>query len=121
MGGWGGFCCSAHVPLSRTEVPRGTPAQVAPVRVGAAELAGVVAGGALVDVGAAAARLLVVEAGGAEAAEAPQGVVARRPPADLAVLALVLIWVTGSRTGSKNKTRGHFPVKGHKQYWESLL
>lgn len=107
--------------MSRTEVPRGTPAQVAPVRVGAAELAGVVAGGALVDVGAAAARLLVVEAGGAEAAEAPQGVVARRPPADLAVLALVLIWVTGSRTGSKNKTRGHFPVKGHKQYWESLL
>lgn len=84
------------VPLPGAVVPGRTSAEVTPVRVGAAELAGVLAGGALVDVGAPSAALLVVEAGGAEAAEAPQGVVTRRSPADLSVQALVLVWVTGS-------------------------
>lgn len=64
------------VPLSRSVVSGGTSTEVAPVGVGAAELAGVLAGGALVDVGATPGGLLVVEAVGAEAAEAPQGVVA---------------------------------------------
>lgn len=91
----------AHVPLPGTEVPGRTSTEVTPVRVGAAELAGVVAGGALVDVRASSSALLVVEAGGAEAAEAPQGVVTRRPPADLSIQALVLIWVAGS--GGHNK------------------
>ena len=79
------------------EVPGRAATEVAPVRVGAAVVAGVLAGGALVDVGAAAAGLLEVEARGAHATEAPQCVVARRPAADLAVLTFILIWVTGSK------------------------
>lgn len=114
----GGGGLSLCVPLSRSVVPGGTSAQVATVGVGAAELAGVLAGEALVDVGAAPRGLLVVEAGGAEAAEAPQGVVARRPPADLTVQTLVLIWVTGSRQ-EVNKRGGRSGPK-HNQYWESL-
>lgn len=94
--------------MSGSEVTRGASAEVAPVCVGAAKLAGVLASGALVDVCASSASLLVVEAGGAEAAEASQRVVARRSPADLAVQALVLIWVTGSR-GEVNK--GSFQFK----------
>lgn len=82
---------STDSPLSGPKVAWRASAQVASVRVGAAELAGVLAGGALVDVGAAAAPLLVVEPGRAEAAEASQRVVARGPAADLAVQALVLI------------------------------
>lgn len=85
-----------HAPLPRTEVPGRTPAEVAPVCVGAAELAGVLGGRALVDVRASAAPLLVAEARRAEAAEAPQGVVTRGSPADLAVHALILICVPGS-------------------------
>lgn len=85
-----------HVPLSCAEVSRWTSTEVSPVCVGASKLAGVLAGGALVDVCAASACLLVVEAGGAEAAEASKGVVARCSPTDLTVQALVLIWVTGS-------------------------
>lgn len=80
------------VSLSRSVVSGGTAAEVAPICVGAAELAGVSGGGALVDVGAAARPLLIVEPSGAEAAETPQGVVARSPPADLGVQALVLIY-----------------------------
>ena len=99
--------------MSCTEVPIRTSAEVTAVCVGAAELAGVLGGGALVDV-RAAAGLLVVEARGAEAAEAPQGVVARRPPADLAVHALVLVWLTETWQ-EVNKQKG-IPVKGHKQY-----
>lgn len=86
-------------------VPGRTAAEVAPVRVGAAELAGVLGGGALVDVRASApSALLVVEAGGAEAAEAPQGVVTRRPPADLSIQALVLIWGAGSGGEENNNS-----------------
>lgn len=96
----------SHAPLSCTEVSRWASAEVAPICVRAAKLAGVLAGGALVDVRAASTPLLVVEAGGAEAAEAPQGVVTRRSPADLAVQALVLIWVTGSGR-EVNKQSGH--------------
>lgn len=81
-----------HVPLPGTVVPGRTPAEVTPVRVGASKLAGVLAGGALVNVQASATAELVVEAGGAEAAEAPQGVVTRCTPADLSVQTLVLIW-----------------------------
>lgn len=94
--------------MSGSEVTRGASAEVAPVCVGAAKLAGVLASGALVDVCASSASLLVVEAGWAEAAEASQRVVARRSPADLAVQALVLIWVTGSG-GEVNK--GSFQFK----------
>lgn len=83
---------STDSPLSGSEVARRASTEVASVRVGAAKLAGVLGGGALVDVGAAAASLLVVEAGRAEAAEASQRVVARGPPTDLTVQALVLIW-----------------------------
>lgn len=88
-------------PLSGSKVAGRASAEVASVRVGAAKLAGVLAGGALVDVGAAAACLLVVEAGGAEAAEASQRVVARGPSTDLAVQALVLIWGRRKWRGSQ--------------------
>lgn len=88
-------------PLSGSEVAGRASAEVASVRVGAAKLAGVLGGGALVDVRTAAARLLVVEAGRAEAAEASQRVVARGPPTDLAVQALVLIWVGRKWRGSQ--------------------
>lgn len=81
--------------MSCAEVPGGASTQVAPVCVGAAKLAGVLGGGALVDVHAAPAALLVVEAGGTQAAETSQRVVARRPPTDLAVHTLIVIWGTG--------------------------
>lgn len=97
------MCPVTHVPLPGAVVPRRTSTEVTPVCVGAAELAGVLAGGALVDVRASSTALLVVEAGGAKAAEAPQGVVTRRSPADLSIQALVLIWVTGS--GHENNKR----------------
>lgn len=96
-------------PLSSSEVARRASAQVASVRVGAAKLAGVLAGGALVDVGTAAASLLVVEASRAEAAEASQRVVARGPPTDLTVQALVLIcgwWKWRGRS-----SRGHLRLR----------
>lgn len=105
-----------HVPLPCAEVSRWTSTEVAPVCVWTAKLAGVLADGALIDVRASSTHLLVVEASGAEAAEAPQGVVAWRSPADLTVQALVLIWVTGSWR-EVNKV---IPVKGPKQYWGSL-
>lgn len=81
-----------HSPLSRSVVAWGARTQVAPICVGAAKIAGVLGAGALVDVLASAVGLLVVEAGGAEAAEASQGVVAGGISAHLAVLALILIW-----------------------------
>ena len=95
---------SRSSPLSRSEVARGASAQVAPVGVRAAELAGVGGGGALVDVGAAAGPLLVVEAGGTQATEAAQGVVARSSAADLGIQALVLIW-DGDRDRKKTAQR----------------
>ena len=93
----------AHIPLACPEVSRRAATEVAAVRVGAAVVAGVLAGGALVDIGAAPAVLLVVEAGGARTAEAPQCVVARRPPTDLAVLTFILIWVTGNKQEVRQK------------------
>lgn len=105
MGGGTRVPVSHHVPLPGAVVPGRTAAEIAPVRVGAAELAGVLAVGALVDVRASApSALLVVEAGGAEAAEAPQGVVTRRPPADLSIQALVLIWGAGSGGEENNNS-----------------
>lgn len=79
-------------PLSCPEVARWAAAQVPSVGVGAAVVAGVLRVRAFVDVRAAAAHLLKVEAVGADAAEAAQGVVAGSAATDLAVLALVLIW-----------------------------
>lgn len=70
------FSNVSNVPLSSAVVSSRASTEVAPVCVRAAKLAWVVAGGALVDVCAASGGLLVVEAGGTEAAEAPQGVVA---------------------------------------------
>lgn len=101
---------STASPLSGSEEAWRASAEVAAVRVGAAKLAGVLAGGALVDVGTAAAPLLVVEAGGAEAAEASQRVVARGPATDLAVQALVLIWGWKEEVEGKS-TRGHFRLR----------
>lgn len=65
-----------NIPLSSSEVSSRAATEVAPVSVGAAKLAGVLAGGALVDVRATAARLLKVEASRTQAAEASQSVVA---------------------------------------------
>lgn len=80
------------LPLSCSEVAWRASAQVAAVGVGAAVVTGVLRGGALVDVLAAATVLLEVEACRADAAVAAQGVVAGSAAADLGVLALVLIW-----------------------------
>ena len=78
-------------PLAHSEVARGASAQVAPLGVGAAVVAGVLARGALVQVLAAAAELVEVVARGAGTLEAAQRVVAGRRATAGGVGAFVLI------------------------------
>lgn len=78
-------------PLPGPVEAPGAAAQVAPVGVGAAVDAGVPSGAALVHVLAAAGALVEVEAGGADAFEAAQRVVAGGGATHGPALALVLI------------------------------
>lgn len=80
-----------HSPLAYPEVAGRTAAQVAALRVGAAIAAGRLRGATFVDVLAAPAELFVLEAGGAHALVAAQGVVTGGSSADVCAEAFVFI------------------------------
>lgn len=77
--------------MAYSEVTGGTGAQVAALSIGAAVTAGGLRGATFVDVLAASAELLVLEAGGTRALVAPQGVMTGGSSTNVSAEALVFI------------------------------
>lgn len=79
------------LPLSHSVVAGRAATEVAPFCVGAAIVAGVLGGRALVDIMAGAGELVEGEAGGADALVTPQGVVAGSGATCIGIGAFILV------------------------------